>query len=37
MNAASLRAKAVEWIPAIVVFVLGIAVWQISIDVFDIQ
>jgi NitT/TauT family transport system permease protein len=37
VSAAAVRAKAVEWIPAIVVFVLGIAVWQIAIDVFDIQ
>jgi NitT/TauT family transport system permease protein len=31
------RTKALEWIPAIVVFVLGIAAWQISIDAFHIQ
>jgi len=33
----SLRAKAVEWIPAIVVFCLGIVVWQLAIDIFNIQ
>jgi NitT/TauT family transport system permease protein len=32
-----LRAKAVEWVPAIVVFALGIVVWQVSIEAFDIQ
>jgi NitT/TauT family transport system permease protein len=37
VNAAAVRSRAAEWIPAIVVFVLGIAVWQIAIDVFDIQ
>jgi NitT/TauT family transport system permease protein len=29
--------RAADWIPAIVVFFAGIAVWQISIDVFNIQ
>jgi len=33
----NLRAKLVEWIPAIVVFCLGIAVWQLAIDIFNIQ
>ncbi len=33
----NLRAKAVEWIPAIVVFCLGIVVWQLAIDIFNIQ
>jgi NitT/TauT family transport system permease protein len=33
----NVRAKAVEWVPAIVVFCLGIVVWQVSIDVFNIQ
>ncbi|HET7449175.1 MAG TPA: ABC transporter permease [Gaiellaceae bacterium] len=33
----SLRAKAVEWIPAIVVFCLGVVVWQLAIDIFNIQ
>jgi len=33
----NIRAKLVEWIPAIVVFCLGIAVWQLAIDIFDIQ
>jgi NitT/TauT family transport system permease protein len=33
----TLRARIIEWIPAIVVFCLGIVVWQVSIDVFDIQ
>jgi NitT/TauT family transport system permease protein len=32
-----LRAKAVEWIPAVVVFCLGIVVWQLAIEIFDIQ
>jgi NitT/TauT family transport system permease protein len=31
------RARVVEWIPAIVVFCLGIVVWQLAIDIFDIQ
>jgi NitT/TauT family transport system permease protein len=31
------RAKAVEWVPAIVVFALGIVVWQLSIEAFNIQ
>jgi NitT/TauT family transport system permease protein len=31
------RAKVVEWIPAIAVFCLGIVVWQLAIDIFDIQ
>ena len=29
--------KVVEWIPAIVVFCLGIVVWQLAIDIFNIQ
>ena len=33
----NLRAKVVEWVPAIVVFCLGIVVWQVAIDVFNIQ
>jgi NitT/TauT family transport system permease protein len=33
----SLRTKLVEWIPAIVVFCLGIVVWQLAIDIFNIQ
>ena len=33
----TLRARIVEWIPAIVVFCLGIVVWQVAIDVFNIQ
>jgi len=33
----SVRAKVVEWIPAIVVFCLGIVVWQLAIDIFNIQ
>jgi NitT/TauT family transport system permease protein len=32
-----LRARIVEWVPAIVVFCLGLVVWQLAIDVFDIQ
>src|SRR4051794_39761881 len=32
-----IRTRAVDWIPAIAVFVLGIAIWQIAIDAFDIQ
>jgi NitT/TauT family transport system permease protein len=31
------RAKVVEWIPAIAVFCLGIVVWQLAIDIFNIQ
>jgi NitT/TauT family transport system permease protein len=31
------RARALEWIPAIIVFALGIAAWQISIEAFHIQ
>ncbi len=31
------RGKVVEWIPAIVVFCLGIVVWQLAIDIFNIQ
>jgi NitT/TauT family transport system permease protein len=31
------RARVVEWIPAIVIFCLGIVVWQLAIDIFDIQ
>jgi NitT/TauT family transport system permease protein len=33
----SVRTRTLEWIPAIVVFALGIAAWQISIDAFHIQ
>jgi NitT/TauT family transport system permease protein len=33
----NVRAKIVEWIPAIVVFCLGIVVWQLAIDIFNIQ
>ena len=33
----NLRAKVGEWIPAIVVFCLGIVVWQLAIDIFNIQ
>jgi NitT/TauT family transport system permease protein len=33
----TLRARIAEWIPAIVVFCLGIVVWQVAIDVFNIQ
>jgi ABC-type nitrate/sulfonate/bicarbonate transport system permease component len=29
--------RVVDWVPAIVVFFAAIAVWQISIDVFNIQ
>jgi NitT/TauT family transport system permease protein len=32
-----IRAKVVEWVPAIVVFCLGILVWQLAIDIFNIQ
>jgi len=31
------RTRARDWIPAIVVFVASIVIWQVSIDVFDIQ
>jgi len=31
------RARIVDWIPAIVVFCLGIVVWQLAIDIFNIQ
>jgi NitT/TauT family transport system permease protein len=33
----NVRARIVEWIPAIVVFCLGIVVWQLAIDIFNIQ
>jgi NitT/TauT family transport system permease protein len=33
----NVRAKVAEWIPAIVVFCLGIVVWQLAIDIFNIQ
>ncbi|HEV8462865.1 MAG TPA: ABC transporter permease [Gaiellaceae bacterium] len=33
----SVRARTLEWIPAIIVFVLGIAAWQVSIEAFHIQ
>ena len=32
-----IRTRLVEWIPAIVVFCLGIVVWQLAIDIFNIQ
>jgi NitT/TauT family transport system permease protein len=32
-----IRTRAGDWIPAIVVFFAGIAIWQIAIDAFDIQ
>jgi NitT/TauT family transport system permease protein len=35
--AASIRTKATDWLPAIFVFVLAIVVWQLAIDVFNIQ
>ena len=35
--AASIRRKATDWLPAILVFVLAIVVWQLAIDVFNIQ
>lgn len=35
--AATVQSRLAEWVPAIVVFGAGIAVWQIAIDVFDIQ
>jgi NitT/TauT family transport system permease protein len=34
---AEVRTRARDWIPAIVVFVLGIVVWQLAIDAFNIQ
>ena len=33
----NVRTRLVEWIPAIAVFCLGIVVWQLAIDIFDIQ
>ncbi|MGN6798232.1 MAG: ABC transporter permease [Gaiellaceae bacterium] len=33
----NVRGKVVEWVPAIIVFCLGIAVWQLAIDIFNIQ
>jgi len=33
----NIRGKVVEWVPAIVVFCLGIVVWQLAIDIFNIQ
>jgi len=33
----NVRARIVDWIPAIVVFCLGIVVWQLAIDIFNIQ
>ena len=33
----TVRRRVVDWVPAIVVFFAAIAVWQISIDVFNIQ
>jgi len=37
MSMATLRTRAVDWIPALVVFCLGIVIWQISIEIFNIQ
>jgi NitT/TauT family transport system permease protein len=34
---AGVRARLRDWIPAIAVFFAGIAVWQLSIEIFDIQ
>jgi len=34
---ATVRTKAVDWVPAIVVFFLAIVVWQLAIDAFNIQ
>src|SRR5213075_1327895 len=34
---ATVRTRFLDWIPAIVVFCLAIVVWQVSIDVFNIQ
>lgn len=33
----SVRTRSRDWIPAIVVFLAGIAVWQLSIEIFNIQ
>ena len=33
----SIRGRIADWVPAIVVFCLGIVVWQVSIDLFNIQ
>jgi len=35
--AASILTRATDWLPAILVFVLAIVVWQLAIDVFNIQ
>jgi NitT/TauT family transport system permease protein len=37
MTAPAVRARIVEWAPAIAVFFLAIAVWQLSIEIFNIQ
>ncbi len=37
MTVAGARARAVDWIPALVVFFLAIAAWQLAIDAFHIQ
>jgi NitT/TauT family transport system permease protein len=34
---ASIRTKVADWVPAIVVFALAIVVWQLAIDIFNIQ
>jgi NitT/TauT family transport system permease protein len=33
----SVRTRAADWLPAILVFVLGIVFWQLAIDIFNIQ
>jgi NitT/TauT family transport system permease protein len=33
----SIRTKVADWVPAIVVFALAIVVWQLAIDIFNIQ
>jgi NitT/TauT family transport system permease protein len=37
MNVAAVRSRVVDWIPAIIVFFVAIAAWQLSIMIFDIQ
>ncbi len=37
MTLTALRTRLVEWVPAILVFFAGIAIWQLSIDIFNIQ
>jgi NitT/TauT family transport system permease protein len=32
-----IRTRAVDWVPALVLFCAGIAIWQLSIDIFHIQ